>query len=107
LVTYLIRGRDCEIVTLNSLQQGIGIGSALVDTVRQLAIAQGCRRLWLITTNDNLPALGFYQKKGFHLVRVYPGMVDASRKVKPQIPLLGMNGIPIRDEIELELRLDG
>jgi ribosomal protein S18 acetylase RimI-like enzyme len=107
LVTYLIRGRDCEIVTLNSLQHGIGIGSALVDTVRQLAIAQGCRRLWLITTNDNLPALGFYQKKGFHLVRVYPGMVDASRKVKPQIPLLGMNGIPIRDEIELELRLDG
>jgi ribosomal protein S18 acetylase RimI-like enzyme len=106
LVTYLLRGKDCEIATLHSLVEGRGIGSALIETARRLAVEHDCRRLWVITTNDNLPALGFYQKRGFSLVKVYPGMVDASRKVKPQIPLVGMHGIPIRDEIELELRLD-
>lgn len=106
LATYLIRGRDCEIVTLHSLVGGIGIGSTLIDTVCQLATLQCCQRVWLITTNDNLHALGFYQRRGFCLVKIYPGEVDESRKVKPQIPLIGMNRIPIRDEIELELRLD-
>ena len=105
LVTFQISGDACEIVTLDSLHPGQGIGTALIEEVKAAAGAAGCRRLWLITTNDNLHALGFYQKRGFRLVAVHPGAVDAARKLKPEIPLIGNDGIPIRDEIELEIVL--
>lgn len=71
----------------------------------QYAYANSCARLWLITTNDNVGALVFYQKAGFRLVAVYPDAVNQARKLKPQIPLVAENGIPIRDEIELALDL--
>ncbi|MGD8245715.1 MAG: hypothetical protein PVG25_02965 [Anaerolineae bacterium] len=64
------------------------------------------QRIWLITTNDNLAALRFYQRRGFSLVAVHPGAVDQARTLKPEIPAIGHSGIPIRDEIELELPLD-
>ncbi|HEX2910584.1 MAG TPA: GNAT family N-acetyltransferase [Chloroflexia bacterium] len=106
VVTYRIDGSACEIVTLNSLSEGQGTGTALIQAVRARAVQAGCRRLWLITTNDNLNALKFYQKLGFRLVAIHPGAVDESRKLKPAIPLIGEHGIPIRDELELELRLE-
>jgi ribosomal protein S18 acetylase RimI-like enzyme len=105
LLTYQIKDRECEIVTLDSLKSGIGIGSSLIEKVFQKARENNCTRLWLITTNDNLNALGFYQKRGFVLARLYPEEVTRSRLIKPGIPLLGENNIPIRDEIELELNL--
>jgi DNA-3-methyladenine glycosylase I len=105
LVTYRIDGSDCEIVTLNSVQEGQGVGTALIEVVKQAAAEEGCTRLWLITTNDNFNALRFYQKRDFRIVAVYPGALDQSRKVKPEIPLFGYHGIPLRDEIELELKL--
>jgi GNAT superfamily N-acetyltransferase len=105
LVTYSISGDACEIVTIDSLREGTGIGSALVEAVASLAREVGCRRLWLITTNDNLRMLRFSQKRGLTLVAVYPNAVEESRKLKPQIPLIGRDGIPIRDELELELLL--
>jgi ribosomal protein S18 acetylase RimI-like enzyme len=103
LITCHIEGDTCEIVTLDSLRPGLGVGTALIEAVKAAACAAGCRRLWLITTNDNLHALGFYQKRGFRLVAVRPGAVDEARKLKPEIPLVGDDGIPIRDEIELEI----
>ena len=105
LVTFHIAGDACEIVTLDSLSERQGIGTALIEAVKVAAGAAGCRRLWLITTNDNLHALGFYQKRGFRLVVVHPGAVNATRRLKLEIPLIGSNGIPIRDEIELEIVL--
>jgi N-acetylglutamate synthase-like GNAT family acetyltransferase len=78
----------------------------LIEAVAAAARASGCRRVWLITTNDNLTALAFYQKRGFVLTALHPNAVAASRKLKPEIPLVAENGIPIRDELELELRLD-
>lgn len=105
LITYIIANNECEIVSLNSLIPGIGIGSQLVAAVREAAAAMGCDRLWLLTTNDNLAALEFYQKRGFVLVSVHRNAVAAARKLKPTIPLIGYNGIPIRDEIELEMPL--
>ena len=102
LITYRVEGNACEIVTINSLVEGQGIGTALVQAVREAAIEVGCQRLWLITTNDNLAALRFWQKRGFSLVRVYRNAVTDSRRLKPEIPLTGEHGIPIRDEIELE-----
>jgi GNAT superfamily N-acetyltransferase len=105
LLTIHISGGACEIVTLDSLRPGEGIGAALVEAAAQAARAAGCTRLWVVTTNDNLNALRFYQKRGFRLSALRPGAVDESRRLKPSIPLTGEHGIPIRDEIELELAL--
>jgi GNAT superfamily N-acetyltransferase len=106
LVTYSIRAAECEILSLDSLLEGWGIGSALIESVRQVALENGIRRLWLVTTNDNLNALRFYQKRGFELVKIHRRAVDESRKIKPSIPLIGNFGIPIRDEVELEMLLE-
>ena len=105
LLTYHIIDHECEIVTINSLQESCGIGSTLLSAVITKATSAGCKRLWLITTNDNTVALRFYQKRGFNLTAVYRNAVDESRKLKPEIPLTGIDGIPIRDEIELEMKL--
>jgi ribosomal protein S18 acetylase RimI-like enzyme len=102
LVTYHIEGQDCEIVTLNSMHPSMGIGSALISALVKVAKQEMCKRIWVITTNDNTGALRFYQKKGFVLVAVYRNAIKESRQIKPEIPLIGYDGIPIRDEIELE-----
>ena len=107
LLTYKIEGPDCEIVTVDSTSEREGIGTSLIEAARERAKAKGCRRLWLITTNDNLSALGFYQRRGFRLTALYPDALEASRKLKPQISMRAANGIPIRDELELELELSG
>jgi len=105
LVTYRIDGRECEIITLNSLHERIGIGSALLEAVKGVALDSDCKRLWTITTNDNVDALRFYQKRGFKLVAIRRNALEQSRKLKPEIPLTGKNAIPLRDEIELEMLL--
>jgi GNAT superfamily N-acetyltransferase len=105
LITYSFDYGDCEIVSLDSLESYKGIGSALVKAVLDVAFAKHCTRAWLITTNDNTGALRFYQKMGFGLVAVHREAIRKSREMKPGIPEKGCDGIPIRDEIELELRL--
>ena len=105
VVTYHLDGKDCEIISLNSTIEGIGIGSALIDAVKNVAAQVGCKRLWLITTNDNTEALRYYQKRGFLLVAVHCNALEQSRRLKPEIPLIGNDGIPLRDEIELEMIL--
>jgi GNAT superfamily N-acetyltransferase len=104
LLTYKITNDDCEIVSLDSIRPGAGIGTRLIDAVKAAAIESGCKRLWLITTNDNMNALRFYQKRGFSLVKINRNAVEFARKLKP-IPLIGADGIPLRDEIELEMML--
>jgi ribosomal protein S18 acetylase RimI-like enzyme len=101
LITCVIRGQECEIVTLNSFREGEGIGETLLRSVEAYALSQQCKTCMLVTTNDNLNALGFYQKRGFYISEVRPGAVDESRKVKMSIPMIAENGIPIRDEITL------
>jgi len=105
LVTFCFRENECEIISLNSLREGQGIGSALIEAVIKEAKTKQCQRISLITTNDNLHALGFYQKRSFSLVAIYRRAIDESRKRKPTISWIGENGIPLRDEIELELLL--
>ncbi len=105
LITYNIKKDECEIVTLNALIKGKGIGMALVEKVKRICRKLNCKRLWLITTNDNIDALLFWQKIGFSLKAVYPEAISLSRKLKPEIPLFGNYRIPIRDEIELEFLL--
>lgn len=105
LVTYALSGTECEVVTLDSVREGRGVASALLRAVESAARQAGCSRLWLVTTNDNLKALRFYQKRGFVLVALHRNAVEMSRRQKPEIPRTGSDGIPIRDELELEMTL--
>jgi ribosomal protein S18 acetylase RimI-like enzyme len=104
IATYRREYGDCELAVLAATERHRGIGTALVDAL--VEAAAGCDRIWLVTTNDNLEALRFYQKRGFVLSHLRPGAVDdARRRLKPQISAVGYFGIPLRDELELELRL--
>ena len=105
LVTYNIQEGSCEIVTLNSTYPSCGVGTALIQAVKDITIKSGCKRLWLITTNDNVNASRFYQKRGFVLVAVHRNALEQSRKLKPEISMIGYHGIPLRDEIEMEMML--
>jgi ribosomal protein S18 acetylase RimI-like enzyme len=105
LITFEIIGDQCEIVTLDAFEKFRGIGTALIEKVREAAIEQGCRRLWLITTNDNLDAIRFYQRRGFTIAAVHVNALAVSRRLKPSIPEVGWHGIPLRDEIEFEMTL--
>jgi len=105
VTTYRIEGDACEIVTIDALVEGRGVGSTLVEAVHERAHRAGCARLWLVTTNDNERAQAFYDKLGFRVVAVREGAVDEARKLKPSIPLIGAGGVPITDELEFERRL--
>jgi ribosomal protein S18 acetylase RimI-like enzyme len=102
LITYNIENGECEIISLNATLENKGIGTALIDAVKATA---GCRRIWLITTNDNLHAIEFYKRRGFILKAIYHDAINESRKIKPSIPEYGNNGIPIKDELEFEILL--
>jgi N-acetylglutamate synthase-like GNAT family acetyltransferase len=105
LITYKIENEKCEIITLDSIKENKEIGTKLVKLVFEKAKKKGCKLIWLITTNDNIKAIYFYQKLGFQLKKVNRNAVDKSRKIKPEIPLVNENGIPIRDELEFHLKI--
>jgi hypothetical protein len=95
----------CEIMSLNAWREGSGVGTALIEAARQAACREKRQRLLLVTTNDNTAALRFYQKKEFTISGMRLNVMEQSRKIKPEIPPSGADGIPIRDEIELEIVL--
>ena len=104
LATYLPDGERWELLTLHARERHGGVGTALVDELRHRAREAGAARLFVVTSNDNLDALRFYQRRGFRLVALRPGAVDRAREErKPEIPAVGEHGIPVRDELELEL----
>lgn len=105
LVTYRISGNEMEILSLDSPRENKGTGTALLRQALSDARNSGLTRVRLITTNDNLHALRYFQKRGFDIVRFYHNALDDARKIKPEIPLIGMGGIPLKHEIELELIL--
>jgi GNAT superfamily N-acetyltransferase len=107
LLTYSMTDRGLEVVSLDALMRRTGVGSALLAAATGLARETGAARVWLVTTNDNLDALRFYQRRGMRIVAVAPGAVDAARAVKPSIPLVGEYGIELHDELTLELRPRG
>lgn len=103
VLTYVINDGTCEITSLDSLQEGRGIGTALVNKVINIAKEKKCGRIIVVTTNDNINAIRFYQKRGFDMARLYHNALDISRKLKPEIPLIGENNIPLKHEIEFEI----
>ena len=102
LVTYIIYDNVLEITSLDSLRPNQGIGGRLLDAVIQEAEEKGLQKIVLITTNDNINAIRFYQKRGFDMVRLFRNAMDIARKLKPEIPFIGENSIPLRHEIEFE-----
>ena len=105
LITWKQFGKEIEILSLDSLLEAHGIGTALLNEVIREAKEIDVEKIRLITTNDNLPALRFYQKRGFDMVHIYRNALEQARKIKPEIPLIGMDGIPLKHEIELNLML--
>lgn len=105
LITYIVYDNILEITSLDSLRENQGIGSKLVETVIHEAKERKVRKIVLITTNDNINAIRFYQRKGFDMVHLFRNALDISRKLKPEIPLIGENSIPLRHEIEFELSI--
>jgi ribosomal protein S18 acetylase RimI-like enzyme len=105
LATYRIMDGEAELVSLDAVDPGQGVGTSLLTALIDRLARQGLRRLWATTSNDNLAALAFYQRRGFRLQRVRAGAIDETRRLKPGIPLIAENGIPIRDEIDLCLEL--
>ncbi|MEZ7794383.1 GNAT family N-acetyltransferase [Niallia circulans] len=101
LITYILRDTECEIISLDSIEEGRGVGTKLLQTVERTAKQAPCDQVKIITTNDNLLALKFYQKRGYCLAELLKDAVKEARKIKPEIPFLGNDGIPIRDEVVL------
>ena len=106
LATWRIEAGELELVTLDAVTRSVGVGTALLVEVAREARAASCGRCVLITTNDNLDALAFYQKRGWRLTGLNPGAIDRARAIKPGIPFVGDSGVPIRDELELTLPLE-
>ncbi|MBA2312341.1 MAG: GNAT family N-acetyltransferase [Actinobacteria bacterium] len=106
VLTYILEEKACEVLTIHVEDSWRGVGTALLEKAEHIALQAGCDVMFLTTTNDNLDALRFYQRRGFQLTRLLPGAVDESRmRLKPTIPMTGAHGIPLRDEIVLRREL--
>jgi GNAT superfamily N-acetyltransferase len=105
LLTYRIDRQQLEVVTLQAFELRRGIGRRLLEAAERVACESRCRRLWLVTTNDNTPAQALYRAMGMQVAAVHRGAIQQSRKLKPEIPMVGRSGVPIEDEIEFEVAL--
>lgn len=105
LATYRIDQGELEIMSFDSVVENQGIGTQLLNQIIAIARNQNCHKLKLITTNDNMNAIRFYQKRGFDMAKLYRNALEVSRRLKPSIPLIGDYGIPLRHEIEFEMLL--
>jgi GNAT superfamily N-acetyltransferase len=102
LLTAAARDDGWELVLLVATERRAGVASMLVGRLLDEARRAGADRVWVVTTNDNLGALAFYQRLGFRLSVLRPGAVDEARATrKPEIPTTGQDGLPLRDELEL------
>jgi len=106
LLTYHLDEEGMEVLTLNSTLEGEGIGSSLMLNAIEAARKKSCRKIWLATTNDRLRVIDFYQRLGFRMTAINLGVVDEARKIKPQIPVVGERGVPIHDEVVMELAIE-
>lgn len=106
-ITYCIENDACEIITLDSLTENHGIGTELINMVSYEAVKAHCKKMWLVTTNDNIHAIRFYQRRGFDMTAIHINAIQEARKIKPEIPKYGMDDLLILHEIEFEKTLEG
>ena len=100
---YEFQENDCEIIVFEIYDKFKGIGTQMLEKLKEVAKDNHCNRIYLQTSNDNLDALRFYQRRGFHICAIHINSVEVSRKIKPTIGMIGEYNIPLRDEIDLEL----
>jgi ribosomal protein S18 acetylase RimI-like enzyme len=100
---YEFHDSVCEIMVLESVARNIGVASALIAEVKKFAKSGGADKVTVQTSNDNSYAFRFYQRRGFTIRDVRLGALDEARRLKSAIPLIGEDGIPLRDEIEFEI----
>ena len=102
-LAYRLLGDALHIVALatDPMWQRSGVGGYLVAEAELLARRLALSRLVVSTTNDNLPALYFYQRRGYRLTDLVPNNVIAHTHEEQE----GFAGIPVRDEIRLEKRI--
>jgi len=105
LVTWHIEGEGAEIVSVDAFEQGRHIGGRLVDGAEEALRERGVRNVTIVTTSDNLRALTFYIRRGYRLIAVHLDALDRVRALKPDVPLTGQDGLPLRDMLELTKRL--
>ena len=81
--------------------QGVGVGRRLVASAEKEARRLKKKRMLVSTSNDDLPALAFYQRLGFQIYEVKPNAVaEKHGKV-----LKGIGNLPIRDELRLQKKV--
>jgi N-acetylglutamate synthase-like GNAT family acetyltransferase len=102
IITFNVDNKQLEIISLNSLKEKRGTGTKLMNAVESFAFENNIRRIHMITTNDNNHAIYFYRKRGYNIIAIHENAIDFARKLKPEIPEIGIDNIPIKDEIELE-----
>src|ERR1700738_3104778 len=104
-LAYRLMGNALHIVALatDPMWQRSGVGGHLVAEAELLARRLKLARLIVSTTNDNLPALYFYQRRGYKLTDLVPNSVIEHTHNEQ----LGFAGIPVRDEVRLEKRFTG
>jgi GNAT superfamily N-acetyltransferase len=102
-LTYRLHLDALHIVALatDPMWQRSGVGGHLVAEAELLARRLNLLRTVVATTNDNLPALYFYQRRGYRLTDLVPGSIVIHTGQEPA----GFAGIPVRDEVRLEKRL--
>jgi hypothetical protein len=105
VVTWRVEDGTLYMLTMNNVTDTRGVSTALLERMIVMGREQGFAFMRALITNDNWPAFRYYQKRGFRIVAVHPGVVDMMRQMKPSIPEKGLEGIPMRDEIELEIVL--
>lgn len=102
LLTYRVDGDALELTAIATAPRGRGTGTSLVDALVAAARYVRASRIWVVTTNDNLDALAFYEHRGFRVTTIRTGAIDEARRtLKSAIPLVGQHGIEMHDEIEL------
>jgi len=101
VVRYRIQGDLGEIILLHSLVKRSGRGKSMLAEAERAAYRNGCTLMKVVTTNDNIDALRFYQRCGYDLVKVHYNSMDLVRRIKPYVPLVGEYGLPLKSEMEL------
>jgi ribosomal protein S18 acetylase RimI-like enzyme len=102
-LAYRLLGDSLHIVALatDPMWQRSGVGGYLVAEAELIARKLKLGRIVVATTNDNLPALHFYQRRGYRMTELVASSVVAHTHQE----IAGFAGIPVRDEIRLEKRL--
>jgi GNAT superfamily N-acetyltransferase len=101
LITWYIEGEKAEIVTIDAFEQGRHIGGRLLSAAEEELRGRGIRRITILTTNDNLRAIAFYMRHGYRLVAVHLDAMERVRAMKPGVPEIGHENLPLQDVMEL------